>query len=311
MPISSNAAVADGVQDAPIDYARALQAKFPELAGSDAAFEVRAEDDLTLVDWDGWQALFPRSEAAAERLRVMASVTPHLRGFVSPAIPIWEAAGEVDAAGDRRRAWLAAPALVGRPLHPQLIVDQNRERLVNDLARFVHELHGFSVERARSLGVAPFRAWREQHAALAQRSQAILRPLLSWSDRVWARRWWSALLDDEAVWQAQPALVHGGIDISRLLVDPLVQELAAVTGWQRLRIADPALDFAALIDAYGTDLGWRIVERYGELGSTADAALFRRVRLQQTVRRFRDVVEAADRDGVEGESMAAALKRLR
>ena len=45
---------------------------------------------------------------------------------------------------------------------PDLIVDQNRDALVRDLAAFFHELHQFSVERARGLGAASFRAWRDE-----------------------------------------------------------------------------------------------------------------------------------------------------
>ena len=97
------------------------------------------------------------------------------------------------------------------------------------------------------------------------------------------------------VWGIEPTLIHGGIGIERLLVDQYVQQLVGVLGWQGTRVADPAVDFAALIDVYGTDLGWRIVEHYGELGSTANAALFRRIRLHQTVRRFQELVDAADR----------------
>ena len=137
-----------------------------------------------------------------------------------------------------------------------------------------------------------------------------MRPLVNWSQITWARRWWSRFLDDDAIWKIEPSLVHGGIAIERLLVDPLAQQLAAVTGWHNLRVADPAIDFAHLIDAYGTELGWRIVEHYGELGSTADAHLFRRIRLQQTVTRFRHLVKTADRQGPQSQAATTALKHL-
>ena len=274
---------APAIADRSRDYAFALAAQFPGLTSEDLSVCEEPDADLIRVDWDGWTALFPQSEAAVGQLRVMASVMPHLRGFVTPAIPIWERGDESD---DWKRAWRAAAQPEGRPLRPELIVEQNRERLVRDLASFFHELHQFSVERARGLGAASFHSWRDEHADLSRRSQAVLRPLLSWSDMTWARKWWARLLDDDSVWTIMPSLVHGGISIERLLVAPLV-------------------------DAYGTELGWRIVEHYGELGSTADAALFRRIRLQQTVKRFRDVVEAFDRGGVESEAMSAALNRLR
>lgn len=290
------------------DFAFLLAGEFPNLSANDISSYEETDGEFVRVEWHGWAALFPQSEQAAKQLTVMAAVMPHLRGFLSPQIPIWSHAADSD---DWKRTWIAATKPEGRPLHPELIVDQNRERLVRDLASFFHELHHFSVERARGLGAASFRAWRDEHDALSRRSQAVLRPLLSWSDMTRARKWWKKFLEDDSVWRITPSLVHGGISIERLLVDPLVQQLAAVTGWHGVHVADPAVDLAHLVDAYGTKLGWRIVERYGELGSTADASLFRRIRLQQTVSRFRDIVEAADRHGVESEAMSAALKRLR
>lgn len=289
-------------------YAFALQGRFPDLSVEQLSLDLEPGGDFVGVDWNEWQALFPRSEGGAEQLAAMAAVMPHLRGFLSAAVPLWDVAGD---GGDWSRSWRAARRPEGRPLQSELIVDQNRERLVRELAGFFHELHGFSVERARSLGAASFRSWRDEHEALARRAQSLLRPLLSWSEMTWARRWWSRFLNDESIWKHEPALVHGSIAADCLLVDPLVRELAAVTGWQRMRVADPALDFAALVDAYGADLGWRVVEHYGSLGSTADASLFRRIRLQQTVRRFQEVVTAAERDGVESEAMAEATERLR
>lgn len=296
------------IGDRTADYVFALAAQFPDLSPEDITVRDEPDAGFTRVDWDGWTALFAQSDDAASRLRVISAVMPHLRGFVSPAVPLWEHGNQSE---DWKRTWRAAQQLEGRPLLPELIVDQNRDALVRDLATFFHELHQFSVERARGLGAASFRAWRDEHAALSRRSQSVLSPLLNWSDMTWARKWWSRFLNDDSVWRITPSLIHGGISAERLLVDPLVRELAGVTGWYGVRVADPAVDLAHLVDTYGTELGWRIVERYGELGSTADAALFRRIRLQQTVRRFRDVVDAAERDGVDSETMAAALKRLR
>ena len=296
------------VHDQASDFAFALGTRFPDLSVGDLEVFEEPDADLIRVEWEGWIALFPRSEVASRRLTVISSVMPHLRGFVSPTVPLWE---ESDQFGNWKRHWMAARQAEGRPLRPELIVEQNRERLVRDLAGFFHELHEFSVERARGLGAPSFREWRDEHEALSRRSLTIMRPLVNWSQITWARRWWSRFLGDDAIWHVEPRLVHGGVTIERLLVDPLVQQLTAVTGWHGLSVADPAVDFAHLIDCYGTELGWRIVEHYGELGSTADAGLFRRIRLQQTVSRFRDLVNAADRNGVDSEAVSEAIKRLR
>ncbi len=309
MCVASDAAAIRASIEGADDLLFLLGADFPDIEVAAVSFRQEHDADVVRADWDDeWVAWFAQTAEAAEQLRLMRSILPHLRGFVGPSVPMVERSSSAEA--EWRRQWLAAPRLEGRPLRPELFNDQNRERLVRGLAEFCHQLHGFSVERARGLGAAPARQWREEHVELSRRSLAVLRPLVSWSTLTWARRWWRRLLDDEHVWAHPPALVHGGLSAERLLVDTFVQQLIAVDGWYRLRVADPALDFAALIDVYGTELVWRVVEQYGALGSTADAALFRRIRMQQTVRRFQDVVAAADSGGVESEEMTRALDRL-
>lgn len=288
-------------------FAFALAAEFPEINAAELQITEDVVSELSIVTWDEWVVCFPQSEAAAARLTTLANVMPHLRGFLSPAVSSWEHAS---LGQSWQRSWRAARQLDGRPLQPELIVDQNRERIVRALANFLHELHQFSVERARGLGLGPAREWRAEHDQLGKRSLAILRPLLSWSEMARTRRWWIRFLNDDSIWQFQPCPVHSALAAEQLLVDPFVRDLVAVDGWYQLRIADPAIDFARLVNAYGADFGWRIVESYGELGSTADAALFRRVRLLLTARRYRDVVQAAG-TGVDNEAMSRALSNLR
>lgn len=294
------------------DCAFALASAFTDLRASDLAVMEDEDGEFVRADWDTGTAIFPRSEDAAARLAMEAALLPHVRGFLSPAVPIWARMG--GPIGPWRWGWRATDAegrIEGRPLRSELIVDENRERLVRDLARFLHELHEFSVERARALGVAPARAWRTRQEELGRRSLSLLRPLLGLTEIGRARRWWARYLNDEGLWRYEPALVHGGIGVEQLLVDPLVRELVAVERWGRARAADPALDFAALVQAYGTDLSWRVMAEYGELGSDADAALFRRVRMLLTARRFEDFVVAVDRDGAESETARQALSALR
>ncbi len=294
------------------ECAFALAGEFPELRADDLSVSEDAEGEFVRADWDAGTAVFPRSEDAAKRLSMEAALLPHVRGFVSPAVPIWSRSG--GPIGPWRWGWRATDperTLEGTPLHPERITDENRERLVRELARFLHELHGFSVERARALGVAPARAWRSRQEDLSRRSLSLLRPLLGLTELGRARRWWARYLEDQTLWNYEPALVHGGITAERLRTDPLVRELTAVEGWHTARAADPALDFAALVQTYGTDLSWRVMAEYGERGSQADAALFRRVRMLLTARRFEDFVTAVDQHGPESEAAAQALTALR
>ena len=194
-------------------------------------------------------------------------------------------------------------------MRAETITDDNIERLVRGVAQFLFELHHFPVARARSLGIAPARIWREQMEQLRRDSRAALQPLLRFSEHARIRRWWRSYLDDEVAWDYEPAVVHANLGPDQLLLDGMNRDLIAVVGWERVRAADPAIDFAAIVEAYGSDFGWRVMTRYGEVGGEVDATLFRRVRQQGVVTRFREVVVAVEAQDVE--RTAAAVEALR
>lgn len=284
----------------------ALRFAFPELRSDELRVASDSPAELAL-DAPDLLLRFPRAEEAAAGLELQAALLPHLRGFLTPAVPLFERCAEPS------RDWpygcYAAARVAGRPMRAAAINDENIERLVRGLAQFLYELHHFPLPRARSRGLAPPRRWREQAEELARESAAALRPLLRFSEHARIRRWWRGLLDDEAAWSYQPAVIHGGLCEEHLLLDAMLRDVVGVIGWERARAGDPAADFAAVVEAYGSDFGWRVMTRYGELGGAVDAELFRRVRQQGVVARFREAVDAL-RAGDEPRS-AAALAALR
>lgn len=284
----------------------ALRFAYPELRSDELTVASDSPAELAL-DAPDLLLRFPRAEEAAVGLELQAALLPHLRGFLTPAVPLFERCAEPS------RDWpygcYAAARVAGRPMRAAAINDENIERLVRGLAQFLYELHHFPLPRARSRGLAPPRRWREQAEELARESAAALRPLLRFSEHARVRRWWRGLLDDEAAWSYEPAVVHGGLCEEHLLLDAMLRDVVGVIGWERAQAGDPAADFAAVVEAYGSDFGWRVMTRYGELGGAVDAALFRRVRQQGVVARFRGAVDAL-RAGDEPRS-AAALAALR
>ena len=283
-----------------------LRGVYPELDAG--ALTVAADTAAELaVEGAGLQARFPRSEDAGRRLELQAALLPHLRGFLSPAVPLFERRGE--ASREWPQGWYTAAQVPGKPMRAAAINDDNIERLVRGLAQFLFELHQFPLARARSRGLEPPRVWRERAERLSRESAATLRPLLRFSEHARIRRWWRALLNDEGSWSFEPTVVHGGLREERLLLDAYMRELIGVVGWERVQAGDPAADFAAVVEAYGSDFGWRVMTRYGELGGEVDAAFFRRVRQQGVVMRFREAVEAAEAG--DAERSAAAVEALR
>ena len=301
----------DAPSDEPSDdllqrCAFALRSAFPDLDGAEltVAFDTPAE---LALDTPELSLRFPRAEGALASLELQAALLPHLRGFLTPAVPLFER--RADPSRDWPYGCYAAARVAGRPMRAAAINDENIERLVRGLAQFLYELHHFPLPRARSRGLAPPRRWREQAEELARESAAALRPLLRFSEHARIRRWWRSLLNDEAAWSYQPAVVHGGLREEHLLLDAMLRDIVGVVGWERAQAGDPAADFAAVVDAYGSDFGWRVMTRYGELGGAVDAAFFRRVRQQGVVRRFAEAAAAINE--AEDERVVAALEALR
>ena len=283
-----------------------LRGLYPELDAGALTVAAHTSDELAL-NGAGLHARFPRSETAAEQLALQAALLPHLRGFLSPAVPLFERRGEPSR--EWPHGWYAAPQVPGKPMRAAVINDDNIERLVRGLAQFLFELHQFPLPRARSRGLAPPRAWRESAERLSRDSAAALRPLLRFSEHARIRRWWRAFLGDEASWSFEPAVIHGGLREEQLLLDAYMRELIGVLGWERVQTGDPAGDFAAVVEAYGSDFGWRVMTRYGELGGEVDTAFFRRVRQQGVVMRFREAAEAAAAGDDERSATAVAALR--
>ena len=81
---------APAIAERATELAFALGAKFPGLSADDIEISPEQDAEFIRADWEGWTALFPQSEAAASQLSIMSTVMPHLRGFLSPAVPVWE-----------------------------------------------------------------------------------------------------------------------------------------------------------------------------------------------------------------------------
>ncbi len=283
--------------------ASALRALDPMLETESVAVSEDAPGCLAAA-WPGGIAWFPQTDAAERSLAAQEGLLRHLRGFLSPAIPLPAPAVAPPAFG---RGWHRSEPLEGMPLSPALITEQNVDRMVADIARFLMELHGFSVERARSLGAPSAVEWRERMQSVSRAGLRAARARMRISEAGRARRWWERTLEADRGWQ--PALIHGALDAERLLIDPLATGLAAVSGWHNIRIGDPAWDLSAVVEAYGTEFGWRVASAYGELGGRADADLFARVRRLGLVRRF-EALAAADAAG-DQDAAAAAIAALR
>lgn len=83
---------------------------------------------------------------------------------------------------------------------------------------------------------------------------------------------WGAVLDDDSVWQFEPTVVHGNMQIEQLLVHN--EHVTGVLGWSALAVDDPALDLA-WICAAGAETFDSALTRYSQERDVSNPEAFR------------------------------------
>lgn len=145
-----------------------------------------------------------------------------------------------------------------------------RERLCADIGRFLAALHAVPPAAAARVGAMEHDLWEDVYRELVERAMPHLGPAtqawLSRTARAFARR---------GTRDAPRVLVHGDISRAHLLGDAEGNLVGAID-FGEAQIADPALDFAGVLN----DLGWRDLERvwvhYRAAGGVVDADAARR-----------------------------------
>lgn len=107
---------------------------------------------------------------------------------------------------------------------------------------------------------------RENAARIVRRAQATRLVPAAVNSR------WESVLDDDALWQFEPTVVHGNMQIEQLLVHN--EHVTGVLGWSALAVDDPALDLA-WICATGTETVDSALARYSQERDVSNPEAFR------------------------------------
>ena len=148
-----------------------------------------------------------------------------------------------------------------------------RERLCAGIGAFLAALHAVPAGDAERAGLASTDLWENVYRALIEETLPHLGP----ASAAWLADTARAFERCGGTRQAPRVLVHGDIQRNHLLASP-DGTLTGVIDFGNAMIADPALDFAGVLN----DLGWRDLERvwaaYEAAGGVVDADAERRTR---------------------------------
>ncbi|MGL4744626.1 MAG: phosphotransferase [Dermatophilaceae bacterium] len=126
---------------------------------------------------------------------------------------------------------------------------------------------------------------------------------------------WEAALEDVALWRFAPVLTHGSLTGDRVLAvfaaddDATTGTVHAITGWDHAQLADPADDFAALVDEAQPATVETVLEAYAYArAERPDRHLLARARLAADLGWVSRLLTALSRDEMDtAEKVTARL----
>ena len=148
-----------------------------------------------------------------------------------------------------------------------------RERLCTGIGRFLAALHAVPTVAAIRAGAVERDLWPDLYRGLIAETL----PQLGGAARAWLAQTADDFVRDGGTQHAPRVLVHGDIQQKHLLVDEH-GALSGVIDFGEAQVADPALDFAGVLN----QLAWTDLERvwvaYRAAGGRLDTDVERRVR---------------------------------
>jgi len=254
----------------PLDrYLNEIRAAYPRLQFDRARLDLDGlVNDVVILD-EAWVFRFPKDDWAREVLQHEARVLALARRRVSLPLPELEL----------HPSFAAYRMIPGRALFREDIFSRSepeQEALAEVLGTFLRELHSISAAEAAQYEIGPSGAartldhWRELYTRVEQE----LFPLLMAHQRQWVRRRFAPVLEGELSLEHTPVLVHGDLGQYHLLYDPQANRLNGVIDFGTAGLGDPAVDLAAVIDAFGERFLERMLPYYPGILPALDRARF-------------------------------------
>jgi aminoglycoside 2''-phosphotransferase len=242
-----------------------------------------------LVD-ELWVFRFPLVDAARETLRKEISLLPGVRTALTAEVPRFEYVGGAP----------ESPVFVGyRKLRGDALTNQEfeeldparQERVLEQLATFLRELHAYPVEQARAAGVREelFNGgYSTQQRVLLDR----IRPQLSAEEATRLEQAFTAYEDSEHCRTASTSFVHGDLKPAHVMIG--TDGSVGIIDWGDANIGDPDFDFACLSIFYSGSFVERLLRHLPELDA---AAVISKVEFFVALRSLQDAVLDAERYG--------------
>lgn len=239
------------------DYLARIRGIQPDLQVQSARLnEEGLANDVVIVN-DAWVFRFAKGEFGLQSLardkQVLRTINPH----ISLPIPTPLNMGE-DFIVYR---WLAGVDFTRKVI--QQMDEQAVEEVANQLATFLKQLHGITVDDSLPKTSAP-----SNRAFWVNRQREVERmiyPLLLKHQRDWAEDLFETMLADPNDLAYEPRLIHGDLAPYHILFDSAANHLSGVIDFGVAGLGDPATDIGSLLTTYGASFVRRMEPGYPQL----------------------------------------------
>ncbi len=226
-------------------------------------------NDIVIVD-DEWVFRFAKSDAAAKDLEREAKVLSLLPDHVDLSVP----ESELLEPGVMKQRMIKGQSLDRHTLFRQSKVDQ--ERLVEELAHFLFQLHRVPEDELKDAGVGKSPAGEGVWDAikLFHECEEKLFPHLKQYAIDVVREHFEPVLEGRLSLKSNNVLVHADLNPSHILWDPDKGRLVGVIDFGMAGSGDSAMDYAHLILTYGETPLRQMHLHHRSIGEKIDRARF-------------------------------------
>lgn len=254
-----------------------------------------------------WVVRAPRSEAAGAAMDASTALLGLLARRVSlPSRP--------RRASSRSREAVARPSTpISRATRSTSASSPEGPGLAADLGRVLAGIHNLDPALVDEAGLPTYTAddYRVRHLSDLDRAAATGRVPTALLAR------WERALEDVSLWRFAATPVHGNVTGDQVLVvfdgdDAGSGRVRGLVGWEFAKVADPADDFAALVDQADPEVVDRVLEAYAHARvERPDPNLLVRARLAAELGLLAELMDAvARKDEAAIEGYSSRLRRL-
>ena len=244
---------------------------------------------------------FPRYAESVETLITEIHILERLQGWLTLPTPkpIYTSTNSQNVG----QVFMGYPMILGQPLWYEtfraITEAETLQRLADQLAGFLKELHGIPVEQFGP-GL-PVHDGPAEWGSLYRDIRRHLFPFMRREAQAWVERHFESYLNNPK-WHTYPiCLRHNDFGTGNILYDPQTKTISGIIDFGFAGLGDPALDIAASF-GYGEDFFNRFYGTYPEIESMLERAQFYKgtYALQEALHGFLNNDQEAFESGIAG-----------